>query len=84
MLDAHELEVVETADTTLRINEEFRASYRDARLDRVESMRGVDEHRHGRYYLRYRHAGGITEFWAHIGHGPKIDFTKGSVAIKCS
>ena len=82
VLEANEIEIVEAADAALCANEEFQVSYRDARLDRVESMRSVDEHRHGRYYLRYRHAGGVTEFWAHIGHSIKIDFTKGSVSIK--
>ncbi len=42
---------------------EFKSAYPGARLERVESMRGMDKHRQGRYYLRYRHASGVTEFW---------------------
>jgi len=45
-------------------------------------MRGVDEHRQGRYYLRYRSAGGVTEFWGHLSHDqPKFDFKKGVVGV---
>lgn len=44
-------------------------------------MRGVDEKRNGRYYLRYRYAGGVTEFWGHVGKEPKLDFKKGSVGV---
>jgi hypothetical protein len=77
-----ELATVQAVDAFLRANEEFRTAYPEARLERVESMRGVDEHRQGRYYLRYCYAGGVTEFWGHVSRGrPKFDFKKGIVGI---
>jgi hypothetical protein len=60
---------------------EFKSDYPGARLERVESMRGMDKHRQGRYYLRYRHASGVTEFWGHLAHEPKFDFKKGIVGV---
>ena len=66
---------------TRRAAAEFQAAYPQAVLERVDSMRGVDEKRNGRYYLRYRYAGGVTEFWGHVGKEPKLDFKKGSVGV---
>jgi len=47
----------------------------------VESNRGVQENRQGRYYLRYHHDGGTTEFWGHLSAKPKFDFRKGIIGI---
>lgn len=44
-------------------------------------MRGIEEKRNGRYYLRYRYAGGVTEFWGHVSRDLKIDFKKGIVGV---
>jgi hypothetical protein len=44
-------------------------------------MRRVDEHRHGRYYLRYRHAAGAAEFWGHVAKALTVDFKKGIVGV---
>jgi hypothetical protein len=80
-LTHRELATAEAVDAALRANSEFKASYPDARLTRIESMRGVDEHREGRYYFRYRHASGVAEFWGHLAHEPKFDFKKGIVGV---
>jgi hypothetical protein len=50
-------------------------------LEWVESMRGMDEHQEGRYYLRYHSASGATEFWGHVSRKPKLDFKKGRVGV---
>src|SRR5437016_6199548 len=81
-LTERELSTLETVDAVLQGKAEFKAAYPGARLERVESMRGEDEHRHGRYYLRYRHASGVAEFWGHLAHEePKFDFKKGIVGV---
>ena len=49
---------------------------------RVESMRGVEEHRNGRYYLRYRYGTRAAGFWGHVAKVPKRDFTNGLVGVK--
>ena len=58
----------------IKANPEFQAAYPDARLEGVESMRGMDEHQEGRYYLRYQYVSGVTEFWGHVSRKPKVDF----------
>ena len=49
-------------DTFLKANAEFQAAYPGAKLERVESNRGVEERHQGRYYLRYHHDGGATGY----------------------
>jgi hypothetical protein len=78
-LDAREAATVAAVDLARRADAAFQAAYPSAALVRVDSMRGVEETRNGRYYLRYRYAGGVTEFWGHVGQQAKIDFKKGSV-----
>lgn len=80
-LDTREAATVEAVDMALRADESFRTAYQRASLVRVESMRGVDEKRNGRYYLRYQYAGGMTEFWGHVTKQPKIDFKKGIIGV---
>lgn len=80
-LDAREAATVAAVDAALRADADFQAAYPGAVLERIDSMRGVDEKRNGRYYLRYRYAGGVTEFWGHVGKQPKIDFKKGIVGV---
>jgi len=61
---------------------EFRTAYPGATLVRVDSMRGVDEHRNGRYYLRYQWQGGRTEMWGHVSRKtPSVDCKKGVVGV---
>lgn len=72
---------VQAVDAFLKDNAEFQAAYPGAQLVRVESNRGVQENRQGRYYLRYHHDGGATEFWGHLSAKPKFDFRKGIIGI---
>lgn len=81
LLTAREAATVAAVDAALRADAAFQAAYPDAALVRVDSMRGVEETRNGRYYLRYHHAGGMTEFWGHVGKQAKIDFKKGIVGV---
>jgi hypothetical protein len=76
-----ELATVQAAGAALKANPEFQAVYLGARLEWVESMRGMDEHREGRYYLRYQYASGATEFWGHVSRKPMVDFKKGRVGV---
>ena len=76
-LTERELATVQAVDAALKDNPEFQAAYPGARLEWVESMRGMDEHREGRYYLRYHSASGATEFWGHVSRKSKVDFKKG-------
>ncbi len=80
-LDPRETATVEAVDVALRATESFRTAYPQAALVRVESMRGVDEKRNGRYYLRYQHSGGTAEFWGHVTKQLKIDFKKGIIGV---
>ena len=68
-------------ESLLRANDEFQAAYPDARLVWVESNRGVPENRQGRYYLRYHHDHGATEFWGYLSSKPRFDFKKGVVGV---
>jgi hypothetical protein len=62
-LTPRELATVEAVNAALKVHPEFQAAYRGARLERVESMRGVDERRQGRttpataMYLALRSSG---------------------------
>ena len=80
-LSPREVATVEAVDATLKHKAEFTAAYPEARLTRVDSNRGVNENRHGRYYLRYQHAGGTTEWWGHVAKTPTFDFKKGVVGV---
>jgi hypothetical protein len=73
---------VEAVDQAVRTNAAVQAAYPEATLQRVDSMRGVSELRHGRYYLRYHWAQGSTEFWGYLSpKQPTFDFKKGIVGV---
>jgi hypothetical protein len=80
-LTPRELTTVQAVDAALQAHPEFQAACPDARLTRIESMRGVDERRQGRYYLTYHHASGTAEFWGHVSRKSKVDFKKGVVGV---
>jgi hypothetical protein len=82
VLTEREVATVGAVDATLQAAEQFEAAYPHARLEHVESMRGVEEHRHGRYYLRYRYATGVTEFWGYVAKATTLDFKKGLVGVQ--
>ncbi len=81
LLDAREVATIAAVDTTLHANAQFKSTYPGAQLVRVESNRGVNEHRQGRYYLRYQHTGGTAEFWGHVAKTASVDFKKGVVGV---
>jgi hypothetical protein len=73
---------VEAVDRVIRDNAAAQHAYPEATLQRVDSMRGVSEHRHGRYYLRYHWAQGSTEFFGYLSpKQPTFDFKKGIVGV---
>ena len=80
-LTPREAWTVQAVDAFLKGNAEFQATYPGATLVRVDSNRGVQENRQGRYYLRYQYDHGATEFWGHLSPKPKFDFRKGIVGI---
>lgn len=80
-LTPRETWTVQAVDAYLKGNAEFQSTYPGATLVRVESNRGVQENRHGRYYLRYQYDHGATEFWGYLSTTPKFDFKKGVVGV---
>ena len=80
-LTPREAWTVAAVDALLKGNAEFQAAYPGAKLERVESNRGVPENRQGRYYLRYHHDHGATEFWGYLSTKLRFDFKKGVVGV---
>jgi hypothetical protein len=81
-LTPREVWTLGAVDTVLQTNGEFMAAYPGAKLVRVDAMRGVEEHRNGRYYLRYRWQQGMAEFWGHVSRKTAtFDFKKGVVGV---
>ena len=76
-----EVVTFEGLDRTLKSNPEFQAAYPNAKLIRIDSNRGIKEDEAGRYYLRYQHDKGITEFWGHHASITYIDCDQGLVGI---
>ena len=81
ILTPREAWTIEAVDAFLKSNAAFQAAYPGARLTRVESNRGVQENRQGRYYLRYQYHTGATEFWGYVSSKPKFDFKHGIVGV---
>jgi hypothetical protein len=81
VLTEREVKTIEAVDTLLQAEAHFTASYPAARLVRVVSTRGVKEQRQERYRLRYRHAGGMAEFWGHVAKTPTFDFKQGVIGV---
>ena len=73
--------VFENLDRTLKSNPEFQAAYPNAKLIRIDSNRGIKENEAGRYYLRYQHDKGITEFWGHHASSAYVDCDQGLVGV---
>src|SRR5262249_31818282 len=80
-LTEREIATLTAVDATLRANAQFQAAYPGAQLEHVESMRGGNERRNRRHYLRYRYRTNAAEFWGHVAKVPKIDFKKGIVGV---
>ena len=71
----------ESLDRALKANPEFQAAYPNAKLIRIDSNRGIRESEAGRYYLRYQHDKGITEFWGHHASSTYVDCDQGLLGI---
>ena len=77
-----ELAVVTAADTALHQDANFQNAYPGARLSRVESNRGVEDHRDGRFSLRYDVPGQVPqEFWAHVAKEGHVNLKTGVVGV---
>ena len=68
-------------DEVLRSHPGFQAAYSNARLVRVDSMRGTGEEEEGRYYLRYQYGDKSTEFWGNIADIEQVDCEQGIVSV---
>lgn len=80
-LSARETSVFEAVDRALRADRRFVSSYPEAVLERVESVQAMPENASGRYYLRYRFATGVTEFWGRVSSRARINFRSGNVDV---
>ncbi len=76
-----EVTAFEALDRALKSDPVFRSAYANARLVHAESNRGISAQDVGRYYLRYQHDAGITEFWGHHANAAYVDREQGSVGI---
>lgn len=80
-LDQVELDLITAIDARLREHPDFATAYPGARLTRVDSNRMLQDTEEGRFYLRYHHAGGDTEFWGHQAAASALDFERGIVTV---
>ena len=80
-LEQAEIDLISAIDTRLREHHAFAEAYLGARLTRVDSNRMLRNTEEGRFYLRYQHDGGTTEFWGHVANQPTLDFERGIVAV---
>lgn len=77
-----EVAVIESLDRTLNADTKFHFTYPNAKLIRIDSNRGIQDNEAGRYYLRYQHDNGITEFWGHQTESTYVDCEQGLVGIE--
>ncbi|HKI58244.1 MAG TPA: hypothetical protein VKA00_03365 [Trueperaceae bacterium] len=75
---------VAALDAYLRTQPAFEDAYPGAHLTRVDSNRMIRDGEEGRFYLRYHHERGDTEFWGHLAETPYLDFERGVVAVNAS
>jgi hypothetical protein len=80
-LTAHERELLERIDATLRADAGFKAAHAEAKLVRVDSNRGLADTDEGRFYLRYQHQGGMAEFWGNLADVLTVDIKGGIVGV---
>ena len=76
-----EIVTFERLDRSLKSDPVFQATYPNAKLIRIDSNRGIKEDEAGRYYLRYQHDDGVTEFWGHHAGNNYVDCDQGLVGI---
>ena len=76
-----EIATIESLDRTLKADLGFQSAYPNAKLVRIDSSRGVQDSDAGRYYLRYQHDNGVTEFWGHRENKAYVDCEQGLVGV---
>lgn len=76
-----ELELITALDAYLRSRPAFADAYPGAHLTRVDSNRILQDTDEGRFYLRYRHQAGDTEFWGHRSETSALDVERGIVSV---
>jgi len=76
-----ELALIAALDGYLRKHPAFAEAYPGAHLTRVDSNRILQDTDEGRFYLRYDHRGGDTEFWGHLAEESVLDFERGIAAV---
>jgi hypothetical protein len=79
-----EVVTFENLDRTLKASPKFQSAYPNAKLTRIDLNRGIQDSEAGRYYLRYQHDTGITEFWGHHANTTYVDCEQGLVGITSS
>jgi hypothetical protein len=80
-LTDEERATLEALDSALRADPEFIRTYPDARLERVDSMRALQDTDEGRFYLRYRSGENMSEFWACQGVETKLELDTGRFVL---
>lgn len=74
--------LLEKIDLTLRVNSDFDNTYLKAQLVRIDSNRGLNDRDEGRFYLRYKHIGGMAEFWGNVSDESQVDMERGIICVK--
>lgn len=76
-----ERDLLERIDGLLRMDSGFAEQYPEARLIRIDSNRGLSDRDEGRFYLRYKHIGGMAEFWGNVANVSRVDIENGIVGV---
>ncbi len=68
-------------DAALKADAEFLHMFQEAQLVRVDSILGLKDTEKGRFYLRYKHSKGMTEYFGNVGKKLKINNKRGVVTV---
>lgn len=80
-LEPQEQLLLERLDASLRANAEFQRRYPEARLERVDSMRSLEDNEAGRFYLRYQSGEDSAEFWGCLGEQDSCNLETGVITV---
>ena len=80
-LGADERHLLSKIDSAIHADAGFANACPAAILVRADSNRGFGDREEGRFYLCYKHKGGIAEFWGNAGDLPNVDVGSGVVAV---
>ena len=81
-LSEREARTVVALDKALQADVGFHKQYPEARLERLEVMRGVLETVEGHYYLCYRSGGQLYEFWGNLSDAVEVRLEDGLVSVR--